>query len=76
MLEIKLALLKQFQQKACCIHSYYKANHIWKRLEPFLIESERISLLIELDHWRIGEGREAFDDICNKILNKEEITFP
>ncbi len=63
-------LIYQFQQKAGCIHTQYRANHIWDILEPLLEDSELIELQIAWEHSTLGEGRAELDEICNKLRKK------
>lgn len=67
---IREDLIKEFQSKAGSISVQNKAQGTWKRLSPLLTQDERNSLLAAWSHSRMGDGRDAIDAVCKKLLLK------
>lgn len=68
-----MKLLKQFQAKAGCSSTQYKAGSLWRELHPYLegYHDRTISythwLRVAWAHADMGEGRQELDYYCNKL---------
>lgn len=69
-IEIKINLLKQFQNKACAWQSQQKAKQIWMQLLPYLTDDEKMNILVSWDHYETGEGSSELHKVCNSIILK------
>jgi len=67
---IREDLIKEFQSKAGSLSIQNKAQGTWKRLSPMLTQDERNSLLAAWSHSRMGDGRNAIDAVCKKLLSQ------
>jgi len=65
----RLELLRRYQDNAGCRYPgpQRKARKVWRKLRKYLTESQRIRLVAEASHVRIGEGRGGLDYECEKI---------